>query len=123
MINTKVKNNMDNPNWNQKVMIPVYIPTFNEKIKVSVWHQDGAYVSRDVYIGSLPERPNAFDELNIAKLHSKEGAMDPTWFNLYGIRPKELESGMSRLHSSSWLGRVLMSIHLNMNDKPLLVQG
>ena len=46
--------------------------------------------------------------------------MDPTWFNMYGIRPMEFKSGMSRLHSSSYVGRVLMSFHLLPNDRPVL---
>lgn len=45
--------------------IPVYTPTWNEKIKVSIWHK-GEYFNEDVYIGSVPERPSANDELNIA---------------------------------------------------------
>ncbi len=86
---TNVKKNSDNPSWGAAMKIPVYTPTWNEKIKVSVWHK-GEYFNEDVYIGSVPERPSAYDELNIAQLHSKEGNMDPTWFNIYGVRPQEL---------------------------------
>ena len=46
--------------------------------------------------------------------------MDPMWINLYGIRPKEYQSGMDRLHSSAYIGRVLMSLHLLPNDRPEL---
>ena len=66
----------------------------------------------DEFMANVPEQPSATDVMNIAALHSKEGRMDPTWFNMYGVRPKEWRSGMSRLHASAFMGRVLMSLHL-----------
>ena len=71
-------------------------------------------------MANVPEHPSGSDVMNIATLHSKEGKMDPTWINLYGIRPKEYKSGMDRLHASSFMGRVLMSLHLLPNDRPEL---
>jgi len=74
----------------------------------------------DVFMANLPECPSAVDVMNIAILNSKEGRMEPTWFNMYGVRPKEWRSGMSRLHASAFMGRVLMSLHLIQNDRPVL---
>ena len=94
------------------------MPTFNEKIKVSLWHVDGEWVEDEVYLANIPERPSGTDVMNIQTLHSKEGSMDPTWFNLYGIRAIDRQSGMDRMHSSAYMGRVLMSLHLQPNNRP-----
>ena len=99
----------------------MYVPTWNEKIKVTLWHKDQSYLDgSEVFLANVPELPSAGDVMNIATLHSKEGTMNPTWFNMYGIRPRDLKSGMSLLHSSSFMGRVLMSFHLIPNERPLL---
>ena len=83
-----------------------------------MWHRADTWTAVDEFLANIREHPSATDEMNIATLHSKEGNMDATWFNIYGIRPEELESGMSRLHSSAFLGRVLMSLHLQQNERP-----
>lgn len=38
-------------------------------------------------MANIPEFPSSQDVMNIAQLHSKEGRMEPTWFNMYGVRP------------------------------------
>jgi len=88
------------------------VPTWNDKIKIVCWHQDGEYLPDDVFMANVPESPSDKDIMNISTLHSKEGRMEPTWINLYGVRPREWRSGMSRLHASAFMGRVLMSLHL-----------
>ena len=50
--------------------------------------------------------------------------MDPIWFNMYGIRPKEKQAGAtSLLHASAFMGRILMSFHLNSDERPKLLSG
>ena len=88
--NTIAKCGQGNPAWNYKIMIPVYSPTFNEKIKVTLYHKDQSYFDGSEYIlANIPEFPSGGDVMNIQTLHSKEGSMDPIWFNLYGVRPKD----------------------------------
>ena len=96
------------------------MPTWNDKIRVILWHQVGDFFPEDHFLANVPEHPSGSDMMNIATLHSKEGKMDPTWINMYGIRPKEFKSGMDRLHASAFMGRVLMSLHLLPNDRPEL---
>ena len=71
-------------------------------------------------MANVPEQPSPLDAMNITMLQTKGGRMEPTWFNMYGVRPKEWRSGMSRLHASAFMGRVLMSLHLIANDRPVL---
>lgn len=94
------------------------MPTWNEKIKVILWHCGDGYFDSEKFIANVPEHPSAYDVMNIATLHSKEGRMVPAWFNLYGIRPKEDTGTISLLHSSAYLGRILMSFHLVNTERP-----
>jgi hypothetical protein len=96
------------------------VPTWNDKVKVVLWHRGNYFGAVDEFLANIREHPSPNDEMNISTLHSKEGKMEPTWFNLYGIRPKELKSGVSRMHSSAFMGRILMSLHLQQNEKPQL---
>ena len=117
-ISTRIVKKQVAPNWGQRLYIPVYVPTWNDKIKVVLWHRGDFLSSTDEFLANIREHPSASDEMNIATLHSREGKMDPTWFNLYGIRPKELTSEVSRMHSSAFMGRILMSLHLQQNERP-----
>ena len=91
----------------------MYTPTYNEKIRVTVWHNAGEMLDyADLFIANVPELPNSHDVMNIAALHSREGRMAPMWFNLYGNRHKEYDNNEPRLYSTAFMGRVLMSLHL-----------
>ena len=56
---TRVARSNDKPNWSQKIYIPVYVPTWNEKIVVKCWHQDGEYLPTDVFMANIPEFPSS----------------------------------------------------------------
>jgi len=111
------------PQWQQKIQIPVYVPTLNEKIKIILWHEGGTFFSEDVFMANVPEFPSANDLFNTSTLQNKEGLMNPTWFNLYGIRPKEQRAGMPKFGSNAFLGRVLMSFHMIQSNRPVLAVG
>lgn len=65
-VNTNAKKNSQNPSWSQKILIPVYVPTWNEKIKVTLWHQDqGMLDGSEVFLANVPELPCAGDVMNI----------------------------------------------------------
>lgn len=89
IIKTRIVKDQTSPNWGQRLYIPVYVPTWNEKISIALWTRGDYFTAEDEFLSNIPELPSASDEMNISTLHSKEGKMEPTWFNLYGIRPCE----------------------------------
>ena len=105
------------------IQIPVYMPTYNEKIRVNLWHQEPSSLfildGEEKPLANVPEFPNAHDHFNLKTLLSKEGSMDPIWFNMYGNRAKEIEAG-SLINSSAYMGRVQMSLHLIPSENPKL---
>lgn len=90
-----------------------------------MYHQDQNFLDGSEYVlANIPEFPSAGDVMNIQTLHSKEGTMDPIWFNMYGVRPKEKKAGMtSLLHASAFMGRILMSFHLISDERPKMQPG
>jgi hypothetical protein len=46
--------------------------------------------------------------------------MEPRWVNLYGVEVKERLSGVPQ-SGSSYMGRILLSLHLNQNERPMLI--
>ena len=43
--------------------------------------------------------------------------MEPRWINMYGILPSERKPGNPQ-SGSSFIGRVLVSLHLTENERP-----
>jgi hypothetical protein len=41
----------------------------------------------ELFLANIPEKPSRMDIFNISDLLSKEGKMEPTWINIYGVRP------------------------------------
>ena len=68
---------------------------------------------------NIPELPGPSDKWNINTLMSLDGKMQPFWVNLYGIHPEDRgKKGINLLHASSFMGRILMSLHLMWNVRP-----
>ena len=70
------------------------------------------------FMANIPEKPNDSDFANIASLIPMEGKMEPRWVNLYGIYHSEKQPNFPQ-GNSSFLGRLLMSLTISENDKPL----
>ena len=64
MTTRPVKNNL-NPPWMQNIQIPVFVPTWNDKIKVGLWQLDGEYFTSETLLANVPELPSANDVFNI----------------------------------------------------------
>ena len=104
-----------NPNWNTKFGIPVYMPVLNEKIIIRIWDKKKL---GDRLIASIPELPTFGDEFNISHLICHGGAMPAKWINLYGHPLNEKTTGKNlktklglakkTYSGSAWLGRVLI---------------
>jgi hypothetical protein len=113
---TRVIEENFNPNYNARLCFPVYTPIFNDKITIRLWSRN--YSGSDTFIANVPEYPSAFDHFNLTKLLTNDGKMRATWINLYGVHPLE-RTGLKK-EGSSFLGRVLISMQLVLNEKPLL---
>ena len=75
------------------------------------------YSSKDEPYANIPEFPKANDRWNISTLMGFD-KMHPFWVNLYGIHPDDRGKGINILHSSSFMGRILMNLHLQPHSKP-----
>ena len=107
-----------NPNWQAKLYFPIFMPTYNDKIMMRLWHSGG----KDVFLANVPELPGPEDNLNVSRLMSVS-KMPAYWINLYGIAPEDRGRGINVQHVSSFMGRVLMSLHLVQNDRPQFMSG
>jgi hypothetical protein len=67
--------------------------------------------------------PSEYDIFNITYLVAQKGDMKATWVNLYGIEQCDYQYGMNPNHSSAFLGRILMSLHLSPSENPRLMVG
>ena len=65
-----------------RLHLPVFIPTYNDKITVKLWAMDGR---SQVFLANVPEFPSSKDFANISILRPFEGKMEPRWVNLYGV--------------------------------------
>jgi hypothetical protein len=72
-----------------------------------------------VFLANVPEYPSSKDFCNISVLRPLEGKMEPRWVNLYGVAVSERVQGMPQ-SGSSFMGRLLLSLHLNQNERPQL---
>lgn len=59
------------PNFYARLYFPVFLPTFNDKIRLVLWHNDG----KDVFLANVPELANSTDFANISTLVSLDGKM------------------------------------------------
>lgn len=73
-----------------------------------------------VFLANVPEYPSAFDFANISVLRPLEGKMEPRWVNLYGVALNERRPGCPQ-SGSCFMGRILISLHLNQNERPQLI--
>jgi hypothetical protein len=70
-----------------------------------------------VFLANIPEYPSSKDFANISQLRPLEGKMNPKWINLYGVAISERVLG-SPQSGSAYMGRVLVSLHMNVNERP-----
>jgi len=106
------KNSSDTVAVNQKVLFPVTLPSFNDKIKISMWYKKAH--GHDQLLANLPEFPTALDGCNIPVVQGLDGRMAPFWVPLYSVGlgdRKKLTAGQLPVNST-YMGRVLISIHL-----------
>jgi hypothetical protein len=76
----------------------------------------------NVFIASIPEHPNQWDNFNISKLLTQDGQMKARWFNLYGFAPYNRGSNTkSKTEGSEYLGRVLIAFNILVNERPTLI--
>lgn len=120
---TRVIPKNSNPNFLQKLYFPIYMPTYNDKITMHLYHsEEGRLATSKVFLANIPERPGPDDYMNISQLIALDGNMKPNWVNLYGIHPHDRGGShgnkIKLSHSSSFMGRILMSLHLQQNDRP-----
>ena len=100
-----------------RLTFPVYLPTYNDKIVMRLWANTGS--GADMFIANIPEFPDGRDFCNISHLIAKDGKMKPFWCNLYGMAPKDRNKKTAKSPSgSSFLGRLLISMHLVPNERP-----
>lgn len=104
------------------------MPTYNDKITMHLYHsEEGSLGSSKMFLANIPERPGPDDYMNISQLIALDGNMKPNWVNLYGIHPTDRGGShgnkIKLSHSSSFMGRILMSLHLQQNDRPQFLQG
>ena len=108
----------------QRLGFPVYLPILNDKITLRAWSEGK---SSETFISNLPEHPSPYDMFNISKLLSVEGRMKATWINLYGVPPLDrswfAKVNYDKKEGTAFLGRVLISMALNPNDKPSFYMG
>ena len=48
--------------------------------------------------------------------------MEPFWVNLYGIHPSDRGKGANMKNPSSYMGRILMSLHLSAIETQLMLK-
>ena len=51
--NKKIK---PNPEWNCKMLFPIFYPVLNNKITVRIWSETGM-LSKNVFMANIPEHP------------------------------------------------------------------
>ncbi|CAI2387752.1 unnamed protein product [Moneuplotes crassus] len=110
-----------NPAFNQKLSLPVILPTLNDKILIKIW-MDYSLTSVDL-LANLPEVPRKDDIFNISILQGNEGWVTSKWYNMYGTHPEDrayffTPATSYYLEGNSFLGRALISMNINPVEKP-----
>ena len=97
---------------------------YDDKIVMQLW--DHSSFTRQ-FFANIPENPTEEDVWNLKELLSKKGSMAPFWVNLYGVHPTDRGGkGANYRNKSSYMGRILMSLHLQRTDAfetPFVIKG
>ncbi|EAR93381.2 C2 domain protein (macronuclear) [Tetrahymena thermophila SB210] len=124
VLRTMTVKNSQKPNFQTKMVFPVFFPVYNDKIVIRVW--DSRTLRSDNFIAAIPEKPNENDWFNINTLHSRGGTMSFRWFHLYGVPLPERPEGMidevvkkltKQVEGTMYMGRILLSLSLSPNEK------
>ena len=113
ILKTRAVSAATTPMYQTRLLFPIMIPTYNDKITIRLWMKNGR---TEQFLANVPEYPSSKDFANISVIRPLEGKMEPRWINLYGVDPKEKRSGVPQ-SGSSFMGRLLLSLHLNQNDR------
>ena len=96
---------------------------YDDKIVMQLWDYSSFTTN---FFANIPERPSAEDVWNLKELLSKKGSMLPFWVNMYGIHPSDYGKRANLRNASSYMGRILMSLHLQRTDAyetPFVIKG
>ena len=123
--------NRANQAWNVKLCFPVYWPTHNDKITIRLWHDNSLSIGylnyylgltdSESFLALVPELPSGVDIFNISELLPRQGKMDPRWVNMYGVLPQDRDkvADFRQMPTSGWMGRILLSLAIVENARPL----